>query len=57
MKCRAITPPNPDACGKPATHLITFSDDDKVHACLECALHLKQVAEGHGTVLKVEALR
>jgi hypothetical protein len=54
--CRAITPPNSDACGKPATLKITFKDDDVAFVCQGCALFLQQTAESHGAMLKVEAL-
>lgn len=41
--CRVIAPPVADACGKPATHVVTFSDGDKVLACQACALNMQQL--------------
>jgi hypothetical protein len=56
MTCRAIVPPNTDACGKPATHLVLFGDGDRVHACGPCALYLEQLAESHMTKVRIERL-
>ena len=30
MKCRVVVPPSGDTCGKPASRVVTFADDDKV---------------------------
>ena len=46
-----------DACGAPATRVITWPDDDRTPACDACALSAVEVARQHGTVLKVEALK
>jgi hypothetical protein len=56
--CRAITPPGTDACGKPATHKVTFKDGDLVTTCHTCALALEQLAatHGHEARVKVEKL-
>ena len=56
MKCRAVTPPSADACGKPATHVVTFHDGDKISACTNCVLALGQLAGSHGTTLKAEKI-
>ena len=55
--CRIVTPPATDACGKPATHVIVWHDDDKTAACLACAVQMKQVAlSEHKVQLVVERL-
>jgi hypothetical protein len=54
--CRAITPPSTDACGKPASRLVTFPDEQKEPTCPECSLQLVELARVHGTTLKVEPL-
>lgn len=54
--CRAVKPPQTDACAAPATHVVTFGDGDRVHACQACAIHLEQVAESHMTRVRVERL-
>jgi hypothetical protein len=45
--CHPI-PPSGDACGKPATYMITFKDGDSVATCHGCALELEQLAETSG---------
>lgn len=46
-----------DACGKPATHLVTFSDGDKATACHPCALALQQTAKMmYKTEIRVEKI-
>ena len=54
--CRAVTPPLTDACGKPATHVITFGDGDRAAMCHPCTLYYEAMAEERGTRVKVERL-
>jgi len=54
--CKAVPPPSSEACGKPVTHLVTFSDGDTARVCGSCAMYLDQVAQSHGTKIKVERL-
>jgi hypothetical protein len=54
--CRAVTPPATDACDKPATWQVTFSDGDIVLVCHGCAIALTQLAQSHGTKIKAERL-
>jgi hypothetical protein len=54
--CRVVTPPNTDACGKPARFRVIFKDEDSVLACHPCALQLEQIAQEHRTNVKVEPL-
>jgi hypothetical protein len=54
--CRVIVPPKGEACGKPATHVVTFLDGDTAEACQECAIGLQQSAQSVGASLKVERL-
>jgi hypothetical protein len=55
VSCQVIRPPAKEACGEPASRLVTFCDDQKVSACVECALYLEQVAASHGTQIRVES--
>ena len=55
--CRVIRPPSADACGKRATTKLVWTDDTTSDACADCAMYLKQVAESHHTVVRVEPLR
>lgn len=54
--CRVVSPPSTDACGKPATHVVTFRDGDQVSACTDCTLALGQLAGSHGATIKAEKL-
>lgn len=59
--CSAATQPSGDRCGKPATHEIHWPERDstrvdKTLVCYPCALVLAQIAESHGTRLKIEKL-
>jgi len=55
--CRAVLKHTNDACGKPAMYVVTFSgddDSDKAHVCEECMVALKQTAEKHSTIIRVD---
>jgi len=54
--CRAVPPPSSEACGKRATHLVTFADGDKAFVCGSCAAYLDQVAQSHSIKIKVETI-
>ena len=41
--CRVVR--QGEACGKIATHRVTFVGGDVQPACIDCALHLKQIAK------------
>jgi hypothetical protein len=56
LRCQAVVPPTPEACGKPATHIVHFQDGDKIRTCQNCALYLGQLAGTHGTNIKTERL-
>lgn len=45
-KCQTVTPPNKDACGKPATYRVLWRDGESF-ACTDCAIYLKQLGEEH----------
>lgn len=55
-RCRAVVIATGGACGKPATRLVTFLDDDKTWACAACALALEQTALSFKAPIKVEKL-
>jgi hypothetical protein len=42
--CRAIVPPNTDACGKMATHVVTFSDGQRAAMCTKCMVAMRELA-------------
>lgn len=54
--CKAISPPSNDACGKPATHRVTFTDGSSATTCQMCATNMSELARSHGTSVKVEPL-
>jgi hypothetical protein len=56
MTCKAISPPSNDACGKPATRSVTFTDGASTKTCTECATNMTELARSHGTSVKVEKL-
>jgi ribosome-binding protein aMBF1 (putative translation factor) len=56
MKCRAIIPPAREGCGAPVTHCVTFKDGDKVTVCGDCALRFGEIAQAHGSNVRVEKL-
>jgi hypothetical protein len=56
LKCIWIAILTGEACGKPATHLVTFSDEDRAPVCAACALLVTQIAANHSTKVKVEKL-
>jgi hypothetical protein len=55
--CRVIRPPQTDACGdtKP-THRVIFADGDASLACELCAVYLRDLAQAHGTRVRIERL-
>lgn len=52
--CIVIRPPATAACGGDAHFRVLWPDGDVSPTCEECALYLSQVAQGHGTMLKIE---
>ena len=56
MKCRAVVTTKREACGEPATHVVTFRDGDRITACHNCVLSLGQLAGSHGATIKAEKL-
>ena len=42
--CRAIPPAKFEACGAPATHLVIFSDGQEASMCLDCVVHMRELA-------------
>jgi len=55
-KCRVATQPEGAPCLKPASYIVTFADDTRIPACVQCTLALRQTAGAHGTNLKVEKI-
>lgn len=55
-ECRVIVPATGDACKKQAFMKVTFTDDDVVVACKNCASFLEARAVSYGTSVKVEKL-
>jgi hypothetical protein len=45
-----------EVCGNPARYRVVFKDDDRAPVCEGCALDLQQIAQNHGTMVKVEPL-
>jgi hypothetical protein len=56
MRCVWVIPATGEACGKPTTHIVTFSDEDRAPVCADCAIIAAQIAAGHQTKVKVEKL-
>lgn len=56
LRCAWVITADGNACGKPATHRVTFSDDDRALVCQSCALEVTQFAAEHKTKVKVEKL-
>lgn len=56
-RCRAIVPPATDACGAPATHVVTFRDGDRAPMCVDCMEYYRAFAEAHGAPLTIEVRR
>lgn len=55
--CALIIQAKADVCGAPATCTVVWPDDDRSHACDDCALLASEIARQHGTALKVERLK
>jgi hypothetical protein len=51
--CRAIIIPKNDACGKPATKVVIFSDDTRSTVCQPCSLSLQEIAQSMGSIVKI----
>jgi hypothetical protein len=49
-------PAKADACGEPATHLITWSDDDRTPACAACVAYLRSVSETSRAPIRISKL-
>ena len=54
--CRVVNKATREACGEPASQLVTFIDRDQVTACEPCALGLRETARSHGSNVKIERL-
>jgi hypothetical protein len=56
LTCRIVVPAKADACGEPATHLITWSDDDRTPACTACTAYLRSVSETSRAPIRISKL-
>jgi hypothetical protein len=54
--CRAVVPPNTDACGASASHVVTFRDGDRAVMCADCMAYYRAFAEAHGAPVSVERI-
>ena len=57
--CCATTMPDGDVCGRHADRVAVFEmnpGEQRVPICQGCAMHLTELAQSHGTTLKVERL-
>ena len=54
--CRITVPPDGEACGATVQCVIVWSDNERTPACFNCALRMRQLAESHRTILRVEEL-
>lgn len=54
--CDAVRAETKDGkrCGAPATRIVTWQDGATSPACQECAMLIEQVAQAHGTRVRVE---
>ena len=54
--CRITMPPDGEACGSAVEWRIVWHDGEKTLACTNCVLRMRQLAESHRTILRVEPI-
>ena len=52
-RCIVVRPPKREACGEPATFVLTFRDQVKALACQDCAIYLGEMAKAYGAPIQV----